>query len=73
MVNWNEENKKCSHHYDFIYKGEEEMYPQLTKELNPGEILVEMKTTMGSMKIKLFPEHAPKAVENFRSCKVRLL
>lgn len=41
------------------------MYPQLTKELNPGEILVEMKTTMGSIKIKLFPEHAPKAVENF--------
>lgn len=41
------------------------MYPQLTKELNPGEILVEMKTSLGSMKIKLFPEHAPKTVENF--------
>ena len=24
-----------------------------------------MKTTMGSIKIKLFPEHAPKTVENF--------
>lgn len=41
------------------------MYPQLTKELNPGEVLVEMKTTMGSIKIKLFPEQAPKTVENF--------
>lgn len=41
------------------------MFPQLTKELQPGEVLVEMKTTMGSIKIKLFPEHAPKTVENF--------
>lgn len=41
------------------------MFPQLSKELNPGEILVEMKTTMGSIKIKLFPEQAPKTVENF--------
>ena len=41
------------------------MLPQLTKELNAGEVLVEMKTTMGSIKIKLFPEQAPKTVENF--------
>lgn len=41
------------------------MYPQLNKELNAGEILVEMNTTMGSIKIKLFPEQAPKTVENF--------
>lgn len=41
------------------------MYPQLTTEVNPGEVLVEMKTSMGSIKIKLFPEHAPKTVENF--------
>ena len=41
------------------------MLPQLTKELNAGEVLVEMKTTMGSLKIKLFPEQAPKTVENF--------
>lgn len=41
------------------------MYPQLNKELNAGEILVEMNTTMGSVKIKLFPEQAPKTVENF--------
>ena len=41
------------------------MFPQLTKELNPGEVLVEMNTTLGVVKIKLFPEHAPKTVENF--------
>ena len=41
------------------------MFPQLTKELNPGEVLVEMNTTLGAVKIKLFPEHAPKTVENF--------
>lgn len=41
------------------------MFPQLTTELNPGEVLVEMNTTMGSVKIKLFPEQAPKTVENF--------
>lgn len=40
-------------------------YPQLDKEVAENEELVEMKTSMGSIKIKLFPEHAPKAVENF--------
>lgn len=41
------------------------MFPQLTNELQAGEVLVEMNTTMGAIKIKLFPEHAPKTVENF--------
>lgn len=41
------------------------MFPQLTKELNEGEVLVEMKTTLGAIKIKLFPKRAPKTVENF--------
>ena len=41
------------------------MLPQLSKELNAGEVLVEMNTTMGAVKIKLFPEQAPKTVENF--------
>lgn len=41
------------------------MFPQLTTELQAGEVLVEMNTTMGSIKIKLFAEHAPKTVENF--------
>ncbi|MFJ8513674.1 peptidylprolyl isomerase [Lysinibacillus xylanilyticus] len=41
------------------------MFPQLTTEVLEGEVLVEMKTTLGAIKIKLFPEHAPKTVENF--------
>lgn len=41
------------------------MFPQLTKEVNDGEILVQMNTTMGTLKIKLFPKYAPKTVENF--------
>lgn len=40
-------------------------YPQLTKEVTGNEKLVEMKTSMGTIKIKLFPDQAPKAVENF--------
>ena len=47
-------------------KGDEEMtYPQLTTEVAENEKLVEMKTSMGTIKIKLFPEQAPKTVENF--------
>ncbi|MEO2073897.1 MAG: peptidylprolyl isomerase [Bacillus sp. (in: firmicutes)] len=41
------------------------VYPQLTTEVAENEKLVEMETTMGKIKIKLFPEYAPKAVENF--------
>lgn len=40
-------------------------YPQLTDEVAENEALVEMHTSMGTIKIKLFPEFAPKAVENF--------
>jgi peptidyl-prolyl cis-trans isomerase B (cyclophilin B) len=40
-------------------------YPQATAEVQENERLVEMVTSMGSVKIKLFPEQAPKAVENF--------
>jgi peptidyl-prolyl cis-trans isomerase B (cyclophilin B) len=42
-----------------------EGYPQLTTEVAENERLVEMNTSMGTIKIKLFPEYAPKAVENF--------
>jgi hypothetical protein len=42
-----------------------EGYPQLSKEVAEDEALVAMKTSMGDIKIKLFPELAPKAVENF--------
>ena len=41
------------------------MFPQLTTEVQAGEVLVEMNTTLGAIKIKLFPEQAPKTVENF--------
>lgn len=39
--------------------------PQLNSTVADDEYLVEMVTTEGSIKIKLFPEQAPKAVENF--------
>lgn len=39
--------------------------PQVTTEVGEKERLVEMETSMGNIKIKLFPEQAPKAVENF--------
>ena len=44
---------------------ENDVYPQLSSEVSENEKVVEMETTMGSIKIKLFPEYAPKAVENF--------
>ncbi|WP_279577073.1 peptidylprolyl isomerase [Planococcus ruber] len=44
---------------------EEVELPQLSNEVAENEALVEMKTSMGTMKIKLFPEYAPKTVENF--------
>ncbi|WP_277613900.1 peptidylprolyl isomerase [Neobacillus muris] len=44
---------------------ENRVYPQLTNEVSDNERLVEMETSMGTIKIKLFPEYAPKAVENF--------
>lgn len=40
-------------------------YPQLSKEIAENEILAEMVTNRGTIKIKLFPEVAPKTVENF--------
>lgn len=40
-------------------------YPQLSTEVSDDEKLIEMETSMGTIKIKLFPEYAPKAVENF--------
>jgi len=40
-------------------------FPQLTTEVQANEKAVLMQTTLGDIKIKLFPEVAPKAVENF--------
>ncbi|WP_165006752.1 MULTISPECIES: peptidylprolyl isomerase [unclassified Enterococcus] len=39
--------------------------PQLSSEVAENEDLVEMVTSKGTIKMKLFPEYAPKAVENF--------
>ncbi len=41
------------------------VFPQLSSEVLENEKLVEMETTKGMIKIKLFTEYAPKAVENF--------
>lgn len=35
------------------------------KEIGAGDILATFKTNMGDIKVKLFPEEAPKTVENF--------
>ena len=40
-------------------------YPQLNKEIQDNEIKVIMHTNKGDMTFKLFPEIAPKTVENF--------
>lgn len=44
---------------------ETNMYPQLSEEVAANEALVVMNTNHGAIKIKLFPELAPKTVENF--------
>lgn len=41
------------------------MYPQLSTEVAANEALVVMNTNHGAIKMKLFPEQAPKTVENF--------
>ena len=38
-----------------------------TETPKAGETLAVLKTNMGDIKIRLFPEHAPKAVENFKT------
>lgn len=45
--------------------GEQTMYPQLSAETVENEKIVQMNTSLGAIKLKLFPEHAPKTVENF--------
>lgn len=46
-------------------EGDKIMYPQLSTEVASNEALVIMNTSKGPIKIKLFPELAPKTVENF--------
>lgn len=40
-------------------------FPQLTTEVADNEALVQLNTSMGAIKIKLFPEETPLTVENF--------
>ncbi len=40
-------------------------FPQLTTEIADNEAAVLIKTSQGDIKLKLFPEQAPLAVENF--------
>ena len=35
------------------------------KEIGAGDVLATFKTNMGDIKVKLFPEEAPRTVENF--------
>lgn len=50
---------------DTQQEGEIITYPQLSTEVAENEALVQMNTSLGTIKIKLFPEEAPKTVENF--------
>lgn len=50
---------------DTQQKDEITTYPQLSTEVAKNEALVQMNTSLGAIQIKLFPEEAPKAVENF--------
>lgn len=43
----------------------EATFPQLTKEVGDKEAAVRIKTSAGDITLKLFPEQAPLAVENF--------
>lgn len=40
-------------------------FPQLNTEISENERVVDMVTSKGTMKIKLFPDIAPKTVDNF--------
>ncbi len=44
---------------------DESSFPQLTTAITDKDRVVEMETSLGTIKLKLFPEYAPKAVENF--------
>lgn len=60
-----EETEETTVNKDTEQQGETSMYPQLSTEVASNEALVIMHTSMGDIKIKLFPEYAPKTVENF--------
>ncbi len=43
----------------------EKRYPQLHEGIEENDIVAEMVTNYGTIKLKLFPDYAPKTVENF--------
>lgn len=61
----NNESVEQKNNEDEQVQEEDREYPQLSSEVGEEEILVEMETSMGIIKIKLFPKYAPKTVENF--------
>ncbi|WP_424310674.1 peptidylprolyl isomerase [Carnobacterium sp.] len=44
---------------------EVDYFPQLSSQIEKNEIGADLITSMGTISIKLFPDYAPKAVENF--------
>ncbi len=50
--------------YEKSLLGEAGYFPQLQEHVD-GEILATIKTNMGDISLRLFPDEAPKAVENF--------
>ncbi len=51
-----------------VYSTNDEEQQAITYQLSEiaeGDVVVTIKTSMGNLKIKLFPEQAPKTVENF--------
>lgn len=60
-----EHQLQYNHEKGDVNMAEQANFPQLTNEVGENEKVVQMNTTKGPIKIKLFPEQAPKTVENF--------
>ncbi|WP_102345043.1 peptidylprolyl isomerase [Bacillus sp. Marseille-P3661] len=58
------ENQEETQNQENQNQGQEVNLPQLEPAAE-GDSIVTMKTSLGDIVIKLFPDHAPKAVENF--------
>lgn len=61
----NQDQEQNQEEKELNQEEETNMYPQLSEEVAANEALVVMNTNHGAIKIKLFPEQAPKTVENF--------
>lgn len=62
----NDKVEKENQAYENMLLESTNLMPQL-EELNTGDVIAVMTTSMGEIKIKFCPEEAPKAVENFIS------